>query len=154
MTRVTDRRAEKEFRKMTAKDFLNQAYCLNKLIQSHQRELAELEEMGACISSSNLSGMPSGSRNTEAPFVRQVMKKIDLENQIKQEIANLIDLKKQIHDAIDAVPDPKQRLVLRYRYIEFFPWGRIIDEMKDSFYSERQIYRFHSEGLKNIKMTV
>lgn len=98
--------------------------------------------------------MPSGSRNTEAPFVRQVMKKIDLENQIKQEIANLIDLKKQIHDAIDALTDPKQRLVLRYRYIEFFPWGRIIDEMKDSFYSERQIYRFHSEGLKNIKMTV
>lgn len=73
---------------------------------------------------------------------------------VDTEKANLIDLKKQIHDAIDALTDPKQRLVLRYRYIEFFPWGRIIDEMKDSFYSERQIYRFHSEGLKNIKMTV
>ena len=73
---------------------------------------------------------------------------------LNRKFANLIDLKKQIHDAIDALTDPKQRLVLRYRYIEFFPWGRIIDEMKDSFYSERQIYRFHSEGLKNIKMTV
>ena len=64
----------KGIRKMTAKEFLNQAYCLNKLIQSHQRELSELEEMGAVISSSNFSGMPSGSRNTEAPFVRQVEK--------------------------------------------------------------------------------
>lgn len=144
----------KGIRKMTAKEFLNQAYCLNKLIQSHQRELSELEEMGAVISSSNFSGMPSGSRNTEAPFVRQVEKKVDLELQIKKEIENLIDLKKKIHDAIDAVRDPNQRLVLRYRYIEFFPWVKIIAEMKDSFYSERQIYRFHSEGLKNIKMTV
>lgn len=141
---------EKEYETMTAKEFLNQAHCLNKLIQSHQRELSELEEMGAVISSSNFSGMPSGSRSTEAPFVRQVMKKIDFENQIRQELENLIDLKKQIHDAIDAVPDMNQRLVLRYRYIEFFPWVKIIAEMQDSFYSERQIYRFHSEGLKNI----
>ena len=144
----------KGIRKMTAKEFLNQAYCLNKLIQSHQRELSELEEMGAVISSSNFSGMPSGSRNTEAPFVRQVEKKVDLELQIKKEIENLIDLKKKIHDAIDAVRDPNQRLVLRYRYIEFFPWVKIIAEMNDMFYSERQTYRFHSEGLKNIKMTV
>ncbi len=121
---------------MTAKEFLNQAYCLNKLIQSHQRELSELEEMGAVISSSNFSGMPSGSRNTEAPFVRQV------------------DLKKKIHDAIDAVRDPNQRLVLRYRYIEFFPWVKIIAEMNDMFYSERQTYRFHSEGLKQIVVPV
>ena len=124
----------KGIRKMTAKEFLNQAYCLNKLIQSHQRELSELEEMGAVISSSNFSGMPSGSRNTEAPFVRQVEKKVDLELQIKKEIENLIDLKKKIHDAIDAVRDPNQRLVLRYRYIEFFPWVKIIAEMNDMFY--------------------
>lgn len=144
----------KGIRKMTAKEFLNQAYCLNKLIQSHQRELSELEEMGAVISSSNFSGMPSGSRNTEAPFVRQVEKKVDLELQIKKEIENLIDLKKKIHDAIDAVRDPNQRLVLRYRYIEFFPWVKIIAKMNDMFYSERQTYRFHSEGLKQIVVPV
>lgn len=147
---MTTHRAEKEYETMTAKEFLNQAHCLNKLIKSHQRELAELEEMGTVISSSNLSGMPSGSRNTEPPFVRYVEKKVDLEKQIQRELENLIDLKKQIHDAIDRVPDMNQRLVLRYRYIEFFPWVKIIAEMQDSFYSERQIYRFHSEGLKNI----
>ena len=73
---------------------------------------------------------------------------------IKKEIENLIDLKKKIHDAIDAVRDPNQRLVLRYRYIEFFPWVKIIAEMNDMFYSERQTYRFHSEGLKQIVVPV
>lgn len=135
---------------MTAKEFLKQAYYLNKLIESHKRELVELEEMKSVISSPNYSGMPTGSRSFEPPFVKQVLKKIDLENQIKKEIEKLVELKKQIHNAIDTVPDMNQRLVLRYRYIEFFPWAKIISEMQDSFYSERQIYRFHSEGLKHI----
>lgn len=132
---------------MTAKEFLSQAYCLNKLIQSHQRELAELEEMGVCISSVNLTGMLSGSRSIEAPFVRQVIKKVDLENQIKQEIADLIDLRKQIHDAIDAVSDLNQKLVLRYRYIENYSWEQVADNLN---YSMTSIYEFHRKGLKNI----
>lgn len=135
---------------MNAKEFLSQAYCLNKLIESHERELAELEQMEAIISSSNFSGMPTTARNLEPPFVRQVTKKIDLEIQIREELNDLIDLKKKIHDAIDALSDMNQRLVLHYRYIEFLPWVKIIAKMQDLFYSERQIYRFHAEGLKNI----
>lgn len=132
---------------MTAKEFLSQAYCLNKLIQSHQRELAELEEMGACISSPNYSGMPSGSRNLEPPFVKQVLKKVDLESQIRNEIDELIALKKSIHDAIDNVSDMNQRLVLRCKYIESYSWEQIADNLN---YSMVTIYRLHREGLKNI----
>lgn len=132
---------------MNAKEFLSQAYCLNKLIESHERELAELEQMGVIISSSNFSGMPITARNLEPPFVRQVTKKIDLEIQIRNELNDLIDLKKKIHDAINAVSLPMQRLILRYRYIEFYTWEQIAHCVN---YSMMQVHRLHANALNSV----
>jgi len=41
----------------------------------------------------------------------------DLENRIAAELETLSDLKKQIREVIEAVPDTDERMVLKYRYI-------------------------------------
>lgn len=135
---------------MTAKQYLRQAYRLNDLINSDLAELEQLKVLSTSVSSPNLSGMPSsGTRKQEAPFVNAVMKIIELEKVIDAEIDRLVDLKKEIRDVINKVPDNNQKLVLKLRYIQFLKWESVAAEMDLSL---KQVHRIHNEALKNVKL--
>lgn len=135
---------------MTAKQYLRQAYRLNDLINSDLAELEQLKVLSTSISSPNLSGMPSSeTRKQEAPFVNAVMKIIELEKVIDAEIDRFVDLKKEIRDVINKVPDNSQKLVLKLRYIQFLKWESVAAEMDLSL---KQVHRIHNEALKNVKL--
>lgn len=135
---------------MTAKQYLRQAYRLNDLINSDFAELEQLKVLSTSVSSPNLSGMPgSGTRKQEAPFVNAVMKIIELEKVIDAEIDRFVDLKKEIRDVINKVPDNSQKLVLKLRYIQFLKWESVAAEMDLSL---KQVHRIHNEALKNVKL--
>lgn len=135
---------------MTAKQYLRQAYRLNDLINSDLAELEQLKVLSTSVSSPNLSGMPSsGTRKQEAPFVNAVMKIIELEKVIDAEIDRFVDLKKEIRDVINKVPDNSQKLVLKLRYIQFLKWESVAAEMDLSL---KQVHRIHNEALKNVKL--
>lgn len=135
---------------MTAKQYLRQAYRLNDLINSDLAELEQLKVLSTSVSSPNLSGMPgSGTRKQEAPFVNAVMKIIELEKVIDAEIDRFVDLKKEIRDVINKVPDNSQKLVLKLRYIQFLKWESVASEMDLSL---KQVHRIHNEALKNVKL--
>lgn len=135
---------------MTAKQYLRQAYRLNELINSDLAELEQLKVLSRSVSSPNLSGMPSsGTRKQEAPFVNAVMKIIELEKVIDAEIDRFVDLKKEIRDVINKVPDNSQKLVLKLRYIQFLKWESVAAEMDLSL---KQVHRIHNEALKNVKL--
>ena len=135
---------------MTAKQYLKQAYRLNDLINSDLAELEQLKILSTSVSSPNLSGMPSsGTKKQEAPFVNAVMKIIELEKVIDAEIDRFVDLKKEIRDVINKVPDNSQKLVLKLRYIQFLKWESVAAEMDLSL---KQVHRIHNEALKNVKL--
>ena len=135
---------------MTAKQYLQQAYRLNELINSDLAELEQLRVLSRSVSSPNLSGMPSGgSRNTEPAFVRAIEKIYDLEKVINAEINRFVDLKKEIRIVINQVPDNSQKLVLKLRYIQFLKWESVAAEMDLSL---KQVHRIHNEALKNVKL--
>lgn len=135
---------------MTAKQYLRQAYRLNDLINSDLAELEQLKVLSTSVSSPNLSGIPSsGTRRQEAPFVNAVMKIIELEKVIDAEIDRFVDLKKEIRDVINKVPDNNQKLVLKLRYIQFLKWESVAAEMDLSL---KQVHRIHNEALKNVKL--
>lgn len=133
-----------------AKQYLKQAYRLNELINSDLEELAELKIFSKSISSPNYSGMPtSETRNVEPTFARAVNKIIDLENHINEEIAHLVDLKKEIRSVINEVTDGDEKLLLKYRYINFCTWEVICEKMNVSM---RTAHRIHSAALANVKV--
>jgi len=135
---------------MQAKQYLKQAYRLNDLINSDLEELDELRIFSESISSPNLSGMPkSGTGNTEPTFARAVDKIIDLENHINEEIARLVDLKKEIRSVINEVFDGDEKLLLKYRYINFLAWEDICEKMNISM---RTAHRIHASALVNVKV--
>jgi DNA-directed RNA polymerase specialized sigma subunit len=135
---------------MQAKQYLKQAYRLNDLINSDLEELDELRIFSESISSPNFSGMPtSGTRNIEPTFARAVDKIVDLENHINEEINRLVDLKKEIRSVINEVIDGDERLLLKYRYINFCAWEDICAKMNISM---RTAHRIHSAALANVKV--
>lgn len=133
---------------MNAKQFLSQAFNLTKLIKSYEKELEGIKALEPYISSSNYSGMPfSGTRNPEPPFVRAIYKKADLEGKIEKKVEDLIDVRVQIHNAIEAVSNNTYKLVLRLRYIDFLSWEEIASKMN---YSEVHIHRLHNAALNHV----
>lgn len=135
---------------MKAKQYLRQAYRLNELINSDLEELAQLKALSESVPSMNLSGMPSpGTKNTEPSFVRCINKIVDLEKIINDEIDRFVDLKKEIRCVINNVADQNERLVLRYRYIEFLKWEAVASKIDLSL---KHVHRIHASALQNVKV--
>ena len=132
---------------MTNKEYLRQAYRLDKRINSDIEELARLREMAVSISVPSLGEKIQTSYQGEAPFVRCVEKILILEEKINREIEVMVGLKGQMRDVIAAVPDMDERLVLRYRYIHNMTWEQIGDELNAD---RTTVYRWHNMALRHV----
>ena len=134
---------------MMAKEFLRQAYRLNELINSDLEELQNLRELSRSISSPVFEEKISGTKSTDPPFVRYVGKIIDLEKQIQQEVDRLVKLKSDIREAINQMQNVDEKLLLRYRYINFLNWEEICVNLNVSI---RTVHRLHSSALQHLKV--
>jgi DNA-directed RNA polymerase specialized sigma24 family protein len=73
----------------------------------------------------------------------------DLEKRSRQSLKLLSDLKKQIREVIEAVPDTDERMVLKYRYIHNYTWEQIgIELCADA----RTIRRWHGKALQHASL--
>ena len=132
----------------TAKEFLNQGFRINERINSKLEQVIMLREL-AVKTSNTLSDMP-GNPNKGASRVENTLTRIyDLEEEINKDIDRLVDLKKQIMDAIESVKDPQESLLLNLRYLNFLTWEEIASEMG---FTVRNIHILHSKALNDINV--
>ena len=89
---------------MDAREYLGLAVRLNGEIDGKLAELSRLHEL--------VLGAPPGPEGG-----RTVEKLMSLAEKVSREIDELVELKDEIRSAIDAVPDPGEREVLRCRYL-------------------------------------
>ena len=90
---------------MTSKEYLRQAYRLDHRINSDIEEMERLRDMAGSVSSPGLEERHNPNRPTEAPFVRCIMRVMELEEKINAEIDRLVALKEQMRGVIDTVRD-------------------------------------------------
>ena len=131
---------------MTAKEYLGQAYRLNEIVNSHLSEIDNLRALASSISSGNLGERVDHPRSTDPPFVRIVCKIIDMERELCADVERLIALKKEISNAVNAIANADEKMLLRYRYINNYSWGKIGILMN---VSNRTVHRIHSAALQN-----
>lgn len=133
---------------MTAKEYLKQAYLLDKQIQVEVKKLKQLKDMRGTIQGCSY-GERIGSnpnRNLEAPFVKTIEKIWDLEEKVNNQISKLVELQSKIDDAINQMNEPAERLLLKYRYLNAMEWDEIADTM---YVSYRTVHRIHASALNN-----
>lgn len=133
-------------KKMTAKEYLGQAYRLDQRIDSKIEQVSSLRTL-ATKATSTISDMPGSATRSTHRMEDIIVKIIDLENEINADIDLLVTLKKEIPIVIDSVNNVDERLVLRYRYVHNFTWSKIGDELNAD---ERTVRRWHNLALAHI----
>ena len=143
---------------MTAKEYLSQAYRLDKQADMIIQKADALRKSlyGRGQNSESGKSTPSGDSLAKA-----IAKVVDYERKADEIIDELVDMRIEIENAIAEIPDPAQREVLERRYLMYQPFeggydkktGAYIKGIDESMgYSVRQVYRLHRYGLQKIKV--
>ncbi len=132
---------------MTAKEYLGQARLLDQRIDAKIEQAASLRMLATKATSTLSDVAPSGTRNVHR-MEDIIVKIVDLENEINHDIDNLVDLKREIMDAIRSIRDLDYRTVLELRYLCFKPWEQIAVEMECGI---DNVYKLHQKALKKLE---
>lgn len=109
---------------MTAKEYLSQAYRLDKRIDSKIEQLKSLNLL-ATKCTSTLSDMPKSQSISNSRLEDTVVKIVDLQEEINMDIDSLVDLKRDIVKTIKSVQNPEYQIILELRYLCFKTWEEI-----------------------------
>lgn len=131
---------------MTTKAYLGQARFLDMRIKSKIQQIDSLREL-ATSCTAVMSDMPKSPNHGESKVERCVMKIIEVQEGLKDDIDSLVELKKAIMATIHAVEDVELQTLLEKRYLCFLSWEKIAVEMH---YSIQHIYRMHDEALSAV----
>ena len=131
---------------MTIKEYLAQAYRIDKRINSKLEQIVSLRELATKVTSTLSDTPPSGSRNIHS-MEGIIVKMMELENEINADIDVLVDLKKEIMSIIKKINNPEQQTLLELRYLCFKTWEQIAVDMG---YSIQNAYKVHDRALENI----
>ena len=130
---------------MNAKEYLSQAWYLDKRIKTKERQIDWLRSHAAYVSP-KISDEPkvvvSGRRS---PVEEAVVRITELENEINTSIAQLIRLKTEIAEVIRSVNSMECETLLEMRYLIFLSWEQIASQLD---YSQDYIYHLHRKALK------
>jgi len=131
---------------MTAKEYLNQAYGLDRRIDSKLEQLSALKDMATKTTSVMSDDVVSHTRNVHS-MQDVIAKIIDMQAEINADIDQLVDLKREIMQVVKAVQNPEHQTLLELRYLCFKSWEDVAEELG---YNVRHIYRLHDEAVEQI----
>lgn len=134
---------------MTAKEYLQQAYRLNELIDSDAQELERLRELAGKVGGSNFGERVQTSRNADPSFVKYLGDIIEMEEKLQKELYDLVMLKKQMLSTLEKMNNRDERLLLTYRYMDNVSWEEIAGNLSVSM---RTVHRIHSSALQNFQV--
>lgn len=92
---------------MNAKEYLKQAFYLDKRINSKLEQVESLNAL-ATKATSTLSDMPKSPNRGPSKLEDTIVKIIDLQEEINRDIDNLVDLKKEIANSIFELKDKEE----------------------------------------------
>lgn len=135
---------------MNKKEFLCQYHNLQYKIEKLKEYIKFCDERASSISSPALDGMPkSPNRNTEAPFVKWIYKKIEAEEKLKTLERESEKVKDEIETAIDKLSNTDLQRVLSYHYIDWLSWTVIGNKM---FLSKSSLIRLHNTAIDELQI--
>ena len=135
---------------MTAKEYLAQAFRLDQRINSKLEQVSRLRNMAVKATGSFQAERISGT-SQHSPMESAVVKLIDLEYEINDDIDRLVDLKREMTGLIEKIADPSYRVLLELRYLSINTWEDIAVKMG---YDLRWVYRLHGRALKEAELVL
>jgi len=131
---------------MTAKEYLAQVRLIDTRINNKLAQVSELRELAA-KTTSVLSDMPRGDSPNQQSMEGIIVKIVDMENEVNDDIDGLIDLKREIQQTIQRVRTPAYQALLEMRYLGNMTWESIAEA---AGYDIRSAYRAHRGALRAV----
>lgn len=131
---------------MTAKEYLSQAYRLDKRIDSKIEQIKSLNLL-ATKCTTTLSDMPKSQSISNSRLEDTVVKIVDLQEEINRDIDSLVDLKRDIVRTIKSVQNPEYQIILELRYLCFKTWEEIAVQMNCSI---DNVFKIRKNALKSV----
>lgn len=116
---------------MNAQDYLGQAYRLDQHITSKLQQVESLRSLTERVTVTYGGEVVSHTRNVTS-LQDTIIRLIEAENELNQEIDKLVDLKIKISNIISGVRNESYRLILEKRYLCFLPWDQIAADLNIS----------------------
>lgn len=129
---------------MTAREYLGQAYRLDQWINSKLQQVENLRSLTQRVTASYGREPVSHTRN-ETSLEDSIIRLMEAEEQINQQIDKMVNLKMDIAALIDHVRNENYRLILEKRYLCFLSWDEIATDMH---YSSRWVRNVHERALE------
>ena len=134
---------------MNAKEYLSQAWYLDKRIKTKERQLDWLKSHAVYVSP-KLSEVPKAPSIKRSPVEEAVVRITELETEINTSIAQLMRLKTEIADVIHSVNSMECETLLEMRYLTFLSWDQVSVQLG---YSQNYIYHLHRKALALVKVS-
>src|SRR5690606_7789663 len=113
---------------------------LDNIINAKLEQIEKLRAMSINISrvmsTDNIRSQENRSR-----IEKILVKIIDLEREVTNDIDRLVDLKREIMQKIDAMEDANYKVLLTLRYLNFKTWEEIAVEMGYTFQWVHQLHK-------------
>lgn len=131
------------------------------MLRHIDNQIERLERLEATIgspSTPNLSGMPSGGGDGTSKIERQVVRKLELEENIKAAIQRERAEYKELAAMVEQMKNPDERLVIEMRYFDREDWPNICEALfadKKDFEEKvdnyrRRTYLVHGSALLSL----
>ena len=133
---------------MTAKEYFSKAYQIDKRIDSKIEQVARLRELAEKVTST-ISDMPGSATRNVHRMEDVIVKIIDLENEINDDIDYLVDLKRNITTLIRGIDNIEHQRILELRYLCLRSWKEIGEDLG---YSKTHVFRLHAEILESLSI--
>ena len=133
--------------KLTAKEYLSQAFRIDQRIGSKLEQIRSLRELAekATATLSDLPGNPSPNRHSMENVVARM---VDLESEINADLLHLLSLKHEIVTVVKCVESPELQTILELRYLCFATWEEISVALHLDI---RWVHRLHIRALNEVE---
>lgn len=131
---------------MTVKKYLEQARQLDMEIE---RKVSRLRDLYALVTkTAPARSAPPGERRDPHSPEERMERVLALREEVNTEIDRLVELKKAIYAAIDALPEERYRSVVEKHYLEGMTYEEIGRELG---YHPNAVYRILRRALASMK---
>ena len=130
--------------KLTAKEYLSQAYRIDQRISSKILQVQSLRDL-ATKATATLSDMPRSPSPNHHRMEEFITKAMDLESEINADLKTLIDLKREVVTIIKCVERTELQTILEMRYLCFETWEEIAVALH---FDLRWVHRLHGRALE------
>jgi len=131
---------------MTAKEYLSQAHRIEQRVNNKLMLIESLRSMTQRVTSTIKENVVSHSANVTT-LQDTIIRLMEAENELNQQIDSLVDLKREILLSISALKSIDLELLLAKRYLHYLSWEEIA---RDMGFSVRWVHSLHTRALMEL----